>query len=276
MQFERVLRELYCSPLLILPSEHQVLCSVVEQRIERGKDFNLEDVFPPRRESSVEDGIAIIPVEGVMARNVSKVEQSCGVCDTGEVAATLASHTANPDVKGIFLDVDSPGGSVQGISELGTQVADARKRKPVFAYTDGLMASAAYWVSAGASAVYASESATVGSVGVYLPVVDQSALFKAKGIEVDVIKAGKFKGAGLPGTSLSEEQRQDLQDGVDYIYKNFVRHIRSSRNTRDRRIQSEVLQGQTFIGSQGKDAGLVDSISSRSKAMNDLRRMATA
>ena len=120
---------------------------------------------------------------------------------------------ANPNVQRIVLDIDSPGGTVAGTPEAAAQIAAANKVKRVDAWTGNLMCSAAYYLAAGCRGVYAAPSATVGSIGVYLPVVDRSEMYKAMGVKVDIIKSGKYKGMGFPGTSLTDDQRGTFAGG---------------------------------------------------------------
>ncbi len=79
------------------------------------------------------------------------------------------------DIKAVFLDIDSPGGTVAGTPELAAAVASLNERKPVYAFSSGLMCSAAYWIASQARAIYATPSAQVGSIGVVQAVIDNSA-----------------------------------------------------------------------------------------------------
>ncbi|MEI8313742.1 MAG: S49 family peptidase, partial [Verrucomicrobiota bacterium] len=153
---------------------------------------------------SVEDGVGVVAITGPMLRNPDIFDRIIlGACDTGELINAVAEAAARPDIEAIFLDIDSPGGSVNGTPELAQAVADASKVKYVYAFSAGQMCSAAYWVASQADAIYATPSARIGSIGVILPVVDSSAAFEQAGLKVEVFAAGKFKSAGTPGTSLT-------------------------------------------------------------------------
>ena len=84
----------------------------------------------------------------------------------------------------VILDIDSPGGTVAGTPELGAAVAALNGQKPVYAFSSGLMCSAAYWIASQAEAIYATPSARVGSIGVVQTVIDNSARLHAEGIKV--------------------------------------------------------------------------------------------
>jgi signal peptide peptidase SppA len=159
------------------------------------------------------------------------------------------------DVKAVLLDIDSPGGMVTGTPELADQIEACDK--PVFAWSDGLMASAAYWLGVSADQVYTSSTAEVGSIGVYLPWRDSSKMMEDRGIKTEVFRAGKFKGMGYPGTSLNDEQRALLQAEVDDIYDLFASHVQRNRLGR---VNKETMQGQTFRGKNAIKHSLIDGV----------------
>jgi ClpP class serine protease len=101
---------------------------------------------------SVDNGIGIIEIKGVIGKNLDAIDKIfySGV-DTVEVSKLVIEALNNPEIEAILLDIDSPGGSVNGTMELGDLIRDAKKQKPVMAYTDGMMCSAAYWIGSQAN-----------------------------------------------------------------------------------------------------------------------------
>lgn len=258
MRFQRIIEHTYFTPWLITEQGWQSVHSLVEAHVIRERAVRpTEDIFGGELAvMTVEGGVATIPIHGVIGRRMGMLEKSCGAVDTLDVAEDLNSAMVNPMVKSIILDVDSPGGTVSGVPELAQQIADAAKKKNVVAFANDLMASAAYWVSAGARRVYATPSSTVGSIGVFMPHIDQTKRFEQAGLRVDLIKSGKFKGAGYPGTALTEEQRALLQTGVNETHEAFKGFIKSYRT----RAQDEAMEGQVFSGTKGQEVGLVTNI----------------
>ena len=104
--------------------------------------------------------------------------------------------------------------------------------------------------------IYITESASVGSIGVYLALLDRSEAMKARGDKLQLFKAGKFKAMGFPGTTLTEEESAMLQATVDKAYTKFTSAVTSSRPG----VQSAAMQGQMFTGSDARDAKLVDAL----------------
>jgi ClpP class serine protease len=118
------------------------------------------------------------------------------------------------------------------------------------------MASAAYWIGSAADRVVSSPSATVGSIGVDIAIPDYSAAAEMAGIKMVVLKSGKFKGAGIEGTSLNEDQIQNLQASVEEIHSEFKAAVLMKRKM----VKAEAMEGQTFSGKQAAAQGLVTGL----------------
>lgn len=201
-------------------------------------------------------GIAVVPVYGALAKNLSAWEEECGGgTDINAIEYAIRQAQADESIEHILLDFDSPGGEVTNIPELASLIAGSAK--PIYAFTDASMCSAAYWLASGAKAIWATRSACVGSIGVYLAWLDESVRLQLEGVRLQFFAAGKHKGIGLPGRALSEEDRALLQSSVDRIYADFTAAVRAGRGEG---ISGDVMQGQTFDGAGAKAAGLVSEI----------------
>ena len=200
------------------------------------------------------DGVGVIPIAGVIGKNLSPIEKMMGAVDVNELSDAVDAFVANPDVQKIALQVSSPGGTVTGVEELANKVRSVGK--PTMAYTDSEMCSAAYWIASAADKVTVSPSATVGSVGVYMAIPDYSAAAEMAGIKMVVIKSGKFKGAGIEGTSLDESQLANLQESVDTIHAEF----KAAVNMKRKMVKADAMEGQTFSGKQAAAQGLVTGL----------------
>ena len=201
-----------------------------------------------------EDGTGVIPIAGVIGKGLSPLEKMTGAVDVNAIADAIDDYSTNTQVTRIAFQVSSPGGTVTGVEELANKVRNIAK--PTMAYTDSEMASAAYWIASAADKVVASPSSTVGSIGVYMTIADMTEMAKAQGIKMVVIKSGKFKGAGIPGTSLSEEQVANLQQGVDEIHADFKAAVLQTRKL----VKAEDMEGQVFSGKQAAQRGLVTGL----------------
>ncbi len=250
---------------LIEPDALRAMASAAEEA--RGRDHSsLSKPNSPLLQ--VEDGIASVSIEGPILRKPDLFARIfMGATDSSEIDAALREAGERSDVRAVLLDIDSPGGTVADTPELGARVAALNEKKPVYAFSSGLMCSAAYWIASQATAVYATPSARVGSIGVVQTVVDQSARLHAAGIKVEVFSVGKYKAMGAPGTSLNDEQRDLIRSNLAETAKEFHTAVLS----KGRAIPAEAMEGQTFSGRQAETYQLASIIPDRAEAMRRLR-----
>jgi signal peptide peptidase SppA len=207
----------------------------------------------------LEDGIAHIPIEGVIAYNPDPVEMAFyGVEDSRNIMKMIQDARLHKDVQGIQLNVDSPGGMTMGGMEIAEAVADTNKIKPVSAHIGGMGASLGYLIPSQAGDVTASRAAMVGSIGAYVMHTDLSRMAERWGIKVEVFKnkEGKYKAAGVPGTSLSDDQRANFQERAQVAFDDFKGMVLEARPG----ISAETMQGQVFTGKNALGLGLVDAV----------------
>jgi signal peptide peptidase SppA len=222
---------------------------------------------------SVEDGVGIIRIHGPLMRDPDLISSLLfGATDMNQVAEVIQEAVARDDVKSILLDINSPGGTVNGTPELAQAVADASKLKSTYAFSAGQMCSAAYWIASQCDAIYATPSARVGSIGVMLPFIDSTEKFRSEGLKVEVFAAGKFKGMATPGVPLSEEQRALIQSDIEEIAIDFKTAVLA----RGRKIPDAAMEGQTFSARNAQRLNLAGMVKSRDEAIARLRSITSA
>ena len=235
--------------------------------------FDSQITLPDARSNSllsVEDGVGVISLQGPMMRNPDLFSRLLfDAVDTDQVVDAVNEAAERDDVQAIFLDIDSPGGTVNGTPELAQAVADASSQKFVYAYSGGQMCSAAYWVASQCDAIYASPSARVGSIGVILPYVDDTEALRNEGLKVEVFSAGKFKSTGTPGVPLTDDQRALLQNDVEEIARDF----RAAVLARGRSIPDEAMEGQSFSTRNAQRNNLACQVKNRAEALGRLRSL---
>jgi len=228
-----------------------------------GKLFTLPQSEAPQSIMSVADGVATISITGPLLPTTDEWDRvMIGATSLDEVRSTVESAAADPAVTSIVLNIDSPGGTVRGTPEAADAIYEASKVKPVSAHTSGTMASAAYWLGSQATSVSMTRSASVGSIGVMVPHIDQSKRAEMLGVKVELFTTGKFKAAGFPGTSLTESQRELIQERIDQVFGEF----KSAVTRQGRKIPAEAMQGQSFYGPQAESLGLATVVRSASQA----------
>lgn len=215
------------------------------------------------------NNIAVIPIQGVIAKRMNLFGQISGGVSTELVGKDMKTVLADDTIKGIVLDIDSPGGTVDGTQELADIVFAGRDTKPIVAYSDGMIASAAYWIGSAAHEIYISGTLNpVGSIGVVGTHVDYSEYEKKLGIKTTEIYAGKYKRIASEHRPLSKEGKQTLQDQVDYIYSVFVDEVAKHRGKSSDKVLDDMADGRIFIGEQAINAGLVDGVSTFDRLIN--------
>lgn len=216
---------------------------------------------PQREAYPVIDGVAVIEVKGVLTKGMSFFSYLFGGSSMKQIGKAIAAAVSDQVVKAILLDVDSPGGTVDGTEELAEAVYQARGVKPIVAFTDGMMASAAYWIASGADALYISgDTVEVGSIGVVATHIDQSKWDEMMGDKYTEITAGRYKRLVSAHKPLTDEGAGYLQDQVDYIYSAFVDAVARNRGV-DAEEALQMADGKIFIGRQSVEVGLVDGVS---------------
>ncbi|MFC6617983.1 S49 family peptidase [Deinococcus radiophilus] len=113
--------------------------------------------------------------------------------DPYEVTAAVNAALGNADIVGIVLDINSPGGMVEGVDAAAEAIRNAATQKPVIGCVRDLAASAAYWMASGATQILTSRTSMVGSIGTYIRWTDSSALYSEMGMQVHVYRSGNLK-----------------------------------------------------------------------------------
>lgn len=213
----------------------------------------------------VRDGIAFISMRGVMLKPVGLLEdiltELFGGVSTPQATAAVRRAAADPNVTGMVLHVDSPGGSVEGVAELAAAVRDAASRKPVVARVEDLCASAAYWAISGASSIVCSSAtAEVGSIGCFMVVSDLSGMAAALGIKVYVVSsAPPLKGAGVEGSEITAPQVEEVQRRVDDLAAVMVGDVARGRGVSVTKAQTWAT-GAVWIAAEAQRRGLIDGV----------------
>ena len=249
----------------IMPEKLEQIEAVVSQFLS-GDNINFEAASKP---SSYSQGqVAIIPLEGTIVKKAYGLDAMSGVRTTLDIQKDIQNALADSAVSGIVLRVDSPGGTVDGTKELADFISQAKEQKPIVAYADGTMASAAYWIGSAATKVVAFDTAKVGSVGVVVSHVDISEAQKQAGIKTSYIYQGKYKIAGNSTTPLDTDSTAHIQSHVDTYYSMFVDAVAAQRGIDRDEVIKKIALGSVFIGKAALELNLVDSIGNINDAAN--------
>lgn len=272
--------DIVCGPWAITPEMLIEIQGIYATHV-RGEKINIPDIeaklgrkLDNRHETfQVVDGVAIIPVDGVIAKRMNLFSQISGGASTELIKRDVEQALNDPAIKAIILNVDSPGGTVDGTSELANFIYNSRGSKPIVAFSDGQVASAAYWIASSADSLYISgDTNMIGSIGVVAGHRDISKREEQMGIKTTEITAGKYKHISSQYSALTEEGRADIQDKVDYLYGAFVTDVARNRGTSVEDVVSRMADGRVFTGKQSITAGLVDGVSTLDDLIDQLQK----
>jgi len=229
-----------------------------------------------KKNYEVRDGVAIIPIEGVLAKRMNMFTRISGGTSMQLIEKDFREALADPQARSIILVIDSPGGTVDGTQELATVIHNSRGIKPIITYAESLIGSAAYWIGSGADKIYISGDTTqVGSIGVVATHTDISKAEERVGYKTTEIVAGKYKRIASEHAPLSDEGRAMLQDMVDHIYFVFVGGVAQNRDVPVEVVLEDMADGRIFLGKKAVKAGLVDGFSTLPDLINELSKKGT-
>jgi capsid assembly protease len=242
---------------LMRPVEHASMMKIIE-RMEDAPKREGVDICGDATEfesMQIQDGTAIIPIRGVMVHGLKMVEKVDSVVCAEDIEKDIKFAMESGDVKRVVFDIDSPGGMYNGTPELGDVIAKYQGVKPMAAFTNGLMASAAYWTGIASGSVYMSRSASVGSIGVVMMWPDVSKAMEGEGVKIKVFSSGEFKGM-TPEVELTGSQESYLQSRVMSLANEFYSHVKEARAG----VNESAFDGRTFQAVEAMELGLVDGL----------------
>lgn len=256
---------------MVEPNHFQAVAGAIEAMDLKAHVQLRQEIAPKAELARVDTGrnadLAMIEITGTMTKYGSSMG---GSGSTIRARQLIREANSDPNITGILLKLDSPGGSVAGTQELAAAVRDSEK--PIVAFVEDLGASAAYYVASQASQIVANEPAMVGSIGTYTAVADFSKAAEQRGIKVHVISTGKFKGAGTPGAPVTDEQLANWQELINKSNSLFLAAVRKGRNMTAEQV-ADLATGQVWIASDAKSNGLIDSIGTVDQAIKQLRSL---
>lgn len=207
---------------------------------------------------SVWQKTAVIDISGTIYRHAGYDENGTRLCGHDFIKHAVSEAMQSPHVKSLLLRFNSPGGVASGVPELAAWLA-AQTTKPLYAYVDGLCASAAYYLAAATGRVYAPATATVGSIGVICRHLDWSGFLEKFGVRVTHITGGTWKAAGNDAEPLTDEVKAYLQQPIDELHRLFRADVAAHMPV-DAASPQTWGDGQVFLASRAHELGLVTGL----------------
>ena len=263
-----ILKAIAEEPWAILPKKMETIIHVSTLHA-LGAKFSAEEIAEKigpikaeqegRRKNSV-GSVAVLPIVGTLSKRANMLEQSSGGASTDAIGQAFLQLVNDPKVSSIILDIDSPGGTVAGTTELSNLIFEARGKKPIIAVANSLAASAALWIATAADKFIVTPSGLVGSIGVFTVHNDISKNLEQEGIKATIISAGKKKVDGNPFEPLSDRAKKDIQAMVDDMFSEFVSTVARNRGVTAEFVIENFGQGDVMSAEAAVKVGLADSV----------------
>jgi protease-4 len=249
-----IMNKVFNEPWLIDVKTHHAIQQTLINRIQ-GSDTKLMFGESPKSEEpkpyQVVGSTAVINMFGVVGKHLSGLEMACGGLSLDSSQMLMKMADSDPKVTNTLLHFNSPGGTVTGVYEAGKAITELNK--PVYAFTETQMCSAAYWLGSKCDSIITTPSACLGSIGVYMALMDYSEKMQKEGVKLDLIKSGEFKAMGIK--PLTEDERAILQERVEAIHDQFKTEVNEKRS-----VSSEYMEGLTYTGEESVENGLADAL----------------
>ena len=271
---------IFNTPLLIEPNKLQAILHAIGVRLDISVEAPADprvlgprpDAFHPgvtsedrdsgrsRRGYVLRSGVAVLEVSGTLVHKGAWLGSYSGMVSYDGIGRQLDMIAADPDAKGLLLNIHSYGGEVAGCFDLVDQLYQMRGSMPITALVADAACSAAYAFASAADEVVVTQAGMAGSIGVVLTHFDVSQRAQQQGIKVTHIYAGKEKVLGTPFQALSAADRKKLQTEVDGIYELFLAKV-----ARNRSADAEIFrdtEAAAFTAADAVAAGLADRVGS--------------
>jgi protease-4 len=218
--------------------------------------------------TSLVNKIAIIPIYGEITIGDHEPLYEQQTAASNAIIAYLELAEKDSSIKGIILEINSPGGAVVASSEVAQKVKEIKK--PVVSLIREVGASGAYWIASASDAIVANPLSITGSIGVISTYLEFSELLEKYGIKASTITAGEFKDTGSPFRSLTDEEKVILQNKINMIHNEFVSSVSENRKI----DVSKYATGMFYLGKEAKDIGLIDYLGDKNLAINITKQLA--
>lgn len=209
---------------------------------------------------STHDKVAVIDVGGIITPYQNILSMLFGGTNIASIEEQFTQALNDPEISGIMLRVDSPGGLITGVEELASTIAAARGQKPIVAYAYGNAASAAYWIASAADKIVAGPTTMLGSIGVAVAV--------PKTRESGWVE---FVSSNAPNKRLdpeSEQGRNSIQSRLDAMEAEFIGAVAANRAVSQDKVLSEFGQGDVLPAREAVRAGMADLVGGMKDALS--------
>jgi len=209
----------------------------------------------------------------IKTANLQEIVLTGPIMTADKIVKEIEDAQKNKNIKGVLLNVNSPGGAVPPSIEIAYAIKELQKHKPVIAYASGIMASGSYYSSIYAQKIIANPGSIVGSIGVIMQSANIEELMKTIGVKTQTVKQGTYKEAGTPTREWTKEEREELETLTKDTYDLFVKDVATARGLEISNAKA-YADAHIFSSQRAKEVGLIDDIGVKSQAKTELMKEA--
>lgn len=220
----------------------------------------------PARVYRVVNGIAVLPVTGTLVHRLGGMRPFSGMTGYDGIVACLQQAMADSQVRGVLLDIDSPGGQAAGAFDCADMIYRLRQQKPVWALCNDTACSAAMLLASACSRRLVTQTSRIGSIGVMMSHVSYAGHLAQAGVDITLIYSGAHKVDGNQFEALPAEVRQDMQQRIDAARRMFAEKVAMFTGLSVDAVTG--TEAAVFEGQSGIDAGLADELVNASDAIS--------
>jgi len=210
-------------------------------------------------EFKILSGVGVVEIKGLIIDPLETVKQ-------------LHDFGKDDKVKSVVVRIDSPGGVVGPSQEIWSAVKRLKEKKPVVVSMGSVAASGGYYVAVPATLIYANPGTITGSIGVLMKFSNLEGLMDKVGMKAFTLKTGKFKDAGSPARTMSEDEKAMLQSVIESTHSQFVKAVAEGRKLPEIEVR-EIADGRIFSGEQALANKLIDRLGTLQDAVGEAGRL---
>ncbi|AEE15385.1 signal peptide peptidase SppA, 36K type [Thermodesulfobium narugense DSM 14796] len=190
------------------------------------------------------------------------------------VSSAIRRAKQDPNIRGILLRVNSPGGSVGASQEIFETLMNYKEStgKPIIVSMGDVAASGGYYVSLAGDKIFALPSTLTGSIGVIANILDIHELMKNIGIKEETLKTGEYKDTGSMFRSLTPKDKEYLMGLIGDSYGQFLYDVSTRRNIPLDKLKS-IADGRVFSGAKAKSLGLIDELGTLNDTIDYMKNL---
>lgn len=276
--YDNVLARIYNTPWLITPEGLENIIAIVERKI-NGEELSFEKLEEMREKNEERGrlqlpdspGIAVLPIQGSIFPKANLLTEFSGGTSIEKLMSDFNMLMNEDNVKGILLDIDSPGGAATMVQEMADVIYEARQsgEKPIWAIANAMSASGAYYLGSQAEKLFMTPSGTVGSVGVVAFHTDETKADEMAGIKHTILRVGENKYLGSPMEPLDDKTKQIKLEEMTEIYEDFVASVARGRGVTAEEVAENYGKGRVYKSRTALEKGMVDGVKTISTVSSD-------